>query len=151
MVENRKIDEQRFEFLLKINNHIICQRYFHIKGFNADYKNSIELTEMAKSCVSIIEKDLIKKSRLALWETFNPYIEQDVEKIDRRPIKDDAFQFEIKIDKNTVVQAYIDGKIFPPKVRYQIDIKDIIHDVISEIRYWLTKKNYDKKYGEVEL
>ena len=41
--EQRKAEDQRFEFILYINNHIICQRFFNIRDFNEDSLNSFEL------------------------------------------------------------------------------------------------------------
>ena len=42
----RKIEKQRFEFILRINGHVICQRYFDIRNFNEDSVNSMEMKEL---------------------------------------------------------------------------------------------------------
>jgi hypothetical protein len=34
------------------------------------------------------------------------------------------------------------GNLFPPKVRYSVDIKEIIPSIINEIRYSLAQKKY---------
>jgi hypothetical protein len=47
--ETKKIDEQRFEFVLYINNHIICQRYFNIRDYNERSLNSYEMKELMDS------------------------------------------------------------------------------------------------------
>jgi hypothetical protein len=149
-MEKNKIEEQRFEFLLRINGHIICQRYFHIKGYNEKALKSIELKDMVNNCVAIIEKDMDKKTREYIWKYYNPYVEQKEEDIERRNIfsKIDNFQFEVRIDKKTVIKEGFNGNYYPPKVRYQVDIKDIIHDIIGTIRYYLTRKEYQNFYGE---
>ena len=41
-----RVEEQRFEFILYINDHIICQRYFNIRDYNEDCLNSYELKEL---------------------------------------------------------------------------------------------------------
>jgi hypothetical protein len=58
--------------------------------------------------------------------------------------KIDDFQFEIRIDKQTVAKTMFSGNPFPPKVRYAVDIKEIIQTIMSEIRNFLSQKNYTK-------
>ncbi len=38
-----KSDMTKMEFLLTLNDNIIVQRYYNVKGYNKDAKNSIEL------------------------------------------------------------------------------------------------------------
>jgi hypothetical protein len=148
MEVNKKIEEQRFEFLLYINGHIICQRYFHIKGFNEKSLKSFELHNMVFECVHILKNDMKEKTREYLWKYYQPYKEQVDTDIDRRDIyeKIDDFKFEVRVDKKPVIIRGFNGNQFPPKVRYQIDIKDIIHDIIGSIRHYLTLEKYTYNY-----
>lgn len=149
---NKKIEEQRFEFLLYINGNIICQRYFHIKGFNEESLGSFELHNMAAECANIVKKDLKLKTIDYLWKYYNPYKAQTDDEISKKGIydKNDDFEFEVKIDKKTVIKRGFSGCPYPPKVRYQVDIKDIIYDVIARIRYYLTLKDYTYNFEESE-
>jgi hypothetical protein len=151
----KKYDEQqRFEFLLYINNHIICQRYFNIRDYNEDVINSYDIKDLMDRIVGtdtdgfggmgIIPKHLKDKSVDYLWGNFNPYdpkIEEGAKNIFE---KIDNFQFEIKVDKNSVGKAQFSGNNFPPKVRYAVDIKEIIPSIMAEIRHSFSQKNYDK-------
>ena len=65
---------------------------------------------------------------------------EDTTKINSDKIDD--FQFEIKVDKKTVIKGGFSGNLFPPKVRYAVDIKEIIPSIMTEIRYFLSKENY---------
>lgn len=56
--------KERFQFLLWINDNIICQRYFKIMGYNNDSIGSEELIETLEECVSMIKDDLHYKSFL---------------------------------------------------------------------------------------
>lgn len=150
----KKIEEQRFEFVLYINNHIICQRYFHIRDFNEESVNSLEIKHLMDSIcgmnlndfgsVGIIPNHLKNKSVDFLWNTYNPY--SITPEQSSKPINDkvDDFQFEIRIDKQTVAKTMFSGNFFPPKVRYAVDIKEIIPAIMSEIRHYLSQKNYTK-------
>jgi len=41
-----------------------------------------------------------------------------------------------------VGKSIFSGNLFPPKVRYAVDIKEIIPSIMSEIRAYLSQKNY---------
>lgn len=150
----KKIEEQRFEFLLYINDHIICQRYFNIRDFNEESINAFEMKDLVDKIagmnngswgeLGIIPKHLKNKTVDYLWENFNPYYIQQEENVKNQVEKIDNFQFEIKIDKKSVVKTQFSGNVFPPKVRYAVDIKEIIPSIMTEIRDYLSQKNYSK-------
>jgi hypothetical protein len=148
----KKIEEQRFEFILYINDHIICQRYFNIRDFNEDSLKSLELKELMDNIVGmnngqygslgIIPRYLQNKSKDYLWDNYNPYFVQKEETTKNIFDKIDNFQFEIKVDKNSVAKSEFCGNYFPPKVRYAVDVREIIPSIMSEIRHSLSQKNY---------
>ncbi len=145
----KKIEEQRFEFVLHINNKIICQRYFNIRDYDEkahlDVENMKELMDNLVGMnngqigtLGIIPNRLKEKAVDYLWENYNPYSIQTQEDIKQNTDKDDNFQFEIKVDKRTIAKGQFQGNVFPPKVRYQVDIKDIIPTIMAEIREYLS-------------
>ncbi len=146
----KKIEEQRFEFVFYINNNIICQRYFNIRDYNDDVLNSLEIKELMDNIiglnlgdfghVGIIPQYLKNKAVDYLWVNFNPYQEQT--EIVRTTDKVDNYQFEIKVDKTCVAKGQFSGNLFPPKVRYDVNIKEIIPSIMAEIRDYFSLKNY---------
>lgn len=68
IVDNEAYKE-RFQFLLWVNENIICQRYFKINGFNNDSLESVEFKETMDRVVGMIQSDLISKSRIFMWYT----------------------------------------------------------------------------------
>lgn len=154
--ENHKFDYQnyRFEFILDVNDNIICQRLFDIRGYNEEVLRSMDLKWLIDDCVDIIIDDLKKKSIEQLWKYYNPYLEQTQEDIEKTRVindKDYFFNFEIKVDKKTVIKRQFDANVFSPNVRFQVDIKDIVSDLIYQIRSVFSQKKFTKNYGEVEL
>lgn len=157
----KKIEEQRFEFILYINDHIICQRYFNIRDFNEDSINSLEIKNLIDNIagmnngswgdLGIIPKHLKNKTVDYLWDNFNPYYIQPEDGVKNSIDKLDNFQFEIKVDKNTVAKTEFSGNNFPPKVRYAVDIKEIIPSIMAEIRAFLSQKNYTKVSANLAL
>ncbi len=145
--DGKKIEEQRFEFLLYINNHIICQRYFNIKDFDESNKNGGKhikelmdnLTGMNNGqygAMGIIPNFLKERSKDFTWANYNPYATTQESVAKNLFEKIDDFQFEIRIDKKTVAKSMFSGNYFPPKVRYAVDIKEIIPTIIAEIRHY---------------
>ncbi len=150
----KKYDEQqRFEFLLYINNHIICQRFFNVRDYNEEVISSVEMKELMDNIsgmnngewgqLGIIPRHLKEKSVDYSWNNYNPYFIQD-EGGKNAFDKIDDFQFEIKVDKISVAKSQFSGNSFPPKVRYAVDIIKIIPSIMSEIRHYFSQKNYTK-------
>ena len=147
----KRIEEQRFEFLLYINKHIICQRYFNIKDFNEKSVKSLELKELMDRIVGmnngtfgsmgIIPRSLKHKAIDYLWKNFNPYNMKNDEPKNNFE-KEDVFEFEIRVDKNPIAKSAFSGNWFPQQVRYQVDIKEIIPQIITEIKDSLSEKKY---------
>jgi hypothetical protein len=150
---NKKIQEERFEFILYINDKIICQRYFNIRDYNEEIINSYEMKELLDNIaggsfqthsLGLIPNNLKNKTIDYLWDNFNPYVKQEVEDIKQNTDKVDNYQFEIKVDKMTVGKAIFSGNMFAPKVRYSVDIKELIPAIMSEIRHYFSQKKYTK-------
>ena len=156
----KKVDEQRFEFVLYINKHIICQRYFSIRDFNEKSILSLEIRELMDRIVGVnnnvgqmgmIPNHLKNKSVDYLWKFYNPYQVQNEVISKNNYEREDTFDFEIRVDKNIVSQSTFSGNLFPPQVRYQVDIKELIPNIISEIKDTLSRKKYTTEYANVKL
>lgn len=157
MKKNVNFANQKFEFVLKINNNIICQRYFSIDGYNGKVLRSSELKSLMDSLCGmnngnigscgIVPKFLKDKSVDYLWDRYDPYSEvRREEDASERDIfkNEDIFTFEIKVDKNIVAKSTFSGNWFPTMVRYQVNIKPIISNIIEEITEFFTRKEYQE-------
>jgi hypothetical protein len=152
--EQRKFEEHPFEFILYINNKIICQRFFSIRDYNEESLESLELKEMIDSIcginngefgeLGILPNFLKEKSNDYLWNNYNPYSVSQSQEVRSAYEKEDDFQFEVRVDKKTIVKTIFSGNFFPPKVRYAVDIREITPSIISEIRYFLSQESYNK-------
>ena len=66
---SQDIRRERFEFVLKINDFIVCQRFFKINRLRNNALSSLELTDSLNYCVQLIQNDLRSKSNLYNWYT----------------------------------------------------------------------------------
>lgn len=159
---SNKFEEGRFEFVLYINDkNIICQRNFHIKDFNNASVNSFEMKELMDIItgmnngeigeLGIIPNYLKTLSVDQLWNYNNPYVSQIEDSGKNIFEKEDNFKFEIKIDKKVVATSSFSGNFFQTKVRYAVNIREIIPVIISEIKHYLSLKNYTTEYAEIAL
>ena len=138
-----------YEFLLLINNKPIVGRNFQIKGFNPDSLKSMELKETIDDVVDTIKKQFTSKSRTYLYKYYNPYATQPLlETEERKDIyeNEDLFSLQIKVKGRVVAQSLFSGNDYPPKVRYDVDIRSIIPEMISIIQEGLSSKEYTQEY-----
>lgn len=144
-----------YEFLLRINGKPIVGRNFQIKGYNPKSLRSIEIKETIDEAVDIIQKQFLLKSRSYLWRYYNPYHPPVINEVDvtKKNIyeNEDIFTFQIKIKGKVVAEKMFSGNEYPPKVRYDVDIRSIISEIISTIQNGLTLKKYTQEYCGYEL
>ena len=159
-----------FEFALKINNHIICQRFFGIKDYNNECRESYELKELMDelmngnpaSTLGIIPEFFKYK---CMENSYKPYDTEtstlynkndeftlEIYKNNVNKLRDKNGDFDIDdLEKTVIVSGTFDGNIFHQNVRYEIDIRGIIPDIINTISKYLSQKEYTKYYGDVKL
>lgn len=142
---------KKFEFLLLINGNIICQRYFSVKDFNADVLKSYNLKTCVDKCVDIItgENSYNIHSRSTfkgktweyLWSGYNPYLDDYSLPTNEKEVDEDIFTFQIRVNGRNVIEKMFSGNNYPPKVRYDVDIRGIIPEIIAEIQETMNEKN----------
>jgi hypothetical protein len=152
MNEFNKNEELKYQFVLYINDHIICQRYFNIIGFDEESVDSLQIKDLMETIagvnlgthgsLGIIPRYLQKKSLTYMWDNYNPYSTQQEENIKGISDRKDNFQFEIKVDEKTIAKTEFSGNLFPPKIRYAVDVREIIPAIMNEIRTSLSQKKY---------
>ena len=144
---------KKFEFILYINENIVCQRYFTVRGFNSESLKSIEAKECVENCVSIIQRDLKSKTMDYLEKNYNPWSEQKPEDVVVEDIfeNEDVFDFEIKTDDKTIVKKRFTGNVYPQRVRYSVDIRKLIPSLIKEIQETFSAENFCVEYSGISL
>ena len=154
-MSKKKYENLPFEFYLRINGNErpIVGRNFGVRGYNPQALVSMEIKECVDDCVLLIENQFKAKSKDYLYGYYNPYEKQFLEDIDRRNVFDneDIFTFEIKVFGKTVATKMFSGNWYPPKVRYGVDIRNLIPSIISNIQETLSEKNLTKEYAGIAL
>lgn len=144
-------DSVKLEFLMMVNDNIIVQRFFNVRDYNPKAKNSLELYELLKEFKTNIEKQLSMKTVTYMMD--NMY-----EIINNPTILDTSFidgpeYFNIYIKQNdmTICHRQVDAKIYPPKVRYTVDVRPHLKNLLMNLTDTFSSKNLTYNYLEVPL
>ena len=144
-------DSVKLEFLMMVNDNIIVQRFFNVREFNSEAKNSLELYELLREFKEDIHTQLSLKT--VTYMTDNMY-----EIINNPTILDTSYTdgpeyFNIFIKQNdmTICHRQVDAKVYPPKIRYTVDVRPHLKNLLMELTDIFSSKNLTKKYMDVTL
>jgi hypothetical protein len=143
-------DVTKFEFVLTLEGNIICQRFYNVKNHNPKSKRSINLHERVKKICEEISEDLKIKSSDFLCENQNFLLSyEDVEHV--KDDKEEYFLLEIKQDDSVFISRIFPAYFYHPKVRYTVDIRPKLKDILSGLTDTLSLKELDTNYLEYDL
>jgi hypothetical protein len=123
-------DSTKLEFLLTLNDNIIVQRFFNVRGFNPKAKNSLELYDFMKSIKESLTYDLKMKTVSYMMDNKDAIMHDP--NVMSTSYTDDAeyFNLYVKIGEQTICHRIFDGKLFPPKVRYTVDVRPFLKEIL---------------------
>jgi hypothetical protein len=123
----------KLEFLMNINENIIVQRFFNVRDFNPKAKNSMNLYELINDFKRDLERQLrIKTVTYMLdhqYEINNDPTIMDTSKTDGP----EHIRITIKMNENVLFVREIDAKVYPPKVRYTVDVRPHLKDLLLNL------------------
>jgi len=139
-------DVTKLEFLMMVNDNIIVQRFFNVRNYLGETKNSIEFKEFMDDLIDGINYRLKMKSVTYLLEnqfeiTNNPSI-LETSNVDGP----EYFSIFIKQNDKLLCHRKFDAKIFPPKIRYTVDIRQQIKSVLGDLTSLFSDKNLTYEY-----
>lgn len=144
-------DSTKLEFLMMVNDNIIVQRFFNVREFNPDAKNSIELYEYLKSFKDLLEHDLkMKTLEYMLGNSYEILSNPSVMETSNTE-GPEKFNIFLKSNDVTICHRQMDAKVFPPKIRYTVDIRPHIKTLLSNLTDIFSSKNLTYQYLDVTL
>jgi len=134
-------DITKVEFLMTLNNNFVVQRFFNVKGFNPKAKNSAELTEYIKDLDMELQTKLRNKTVVYMLEN-RFQIEEDASILETSNTDGpETFNIILKLGNETICHRIFDAKVYPPKVRYTLDIRPSIKNILRELTDIFSEKN----------
>ena len=139
-------DVTKVEFLITLNNNFVVQRFFNVKGYHEKAENSVELYEYIKYLSESLQTKLRNKCMVYMLD--NRYqIEEDPGVLETSNTDGpEVFNIILKVGNKTICHRVIDAKLYPPKVRYTLDIRPDIKNILRELTDILSEKNLSYQY-----
>lgn len=142
---NKKTENlEKCEFLLSIDNNIICQRYFNVKWFNKKSLHSINLYWEIEE----IHYDIIDNLKKKTTDYFNNFRVDDM--TDLRE-EEQYFTITIKHENKVIHKRIFRADYYPPKIRYTVDIRPQISSYLRGLTDVLSYKNPVLNYQDYQL
>lgn len=148
MTNNQEIT--KFEFLLTLGGNIICQRYFNVKDHNPKARKSMDLHYYVKEISDKISEDLKIKSSDYMCENQNYFLNSDnVEDVNEKI--EEYFLVQIKLGDDVFIQRTFPAHYYHPKVRYTVDIRPRLKEILSDLTEILSMSEPETTYLQYEL
>jgi hypothetical protein len=144
----REQDVTKVEFLLMCNDNIVVQRFFNVKGFNKNAHKSEEFYDYIKSFCNSLQNDL--KMRSVVYMLDNQYEIMENPDVLNTSITEgeENFNLYIKVENLTICQRSFDAKVYPPKVRYTVDLRPKLKSILSELTDIFSDKKFNYFYPQ---
>jgi len=141
-------DITKVEFLLMCNENIVVQRFFNVRGFNKNASKSENLYNYVLSFCNELKYDL--KMRDVVYMLDNQFEIIENPEIMNTSITDgeENFYLIIKVGDVTICQRKFDAKVYPPKVRYTVDLRPKLKAVLARLTDIFSDKNLIYFYPE---
>ena len=146
----KEMDSTKMEFLLTLNDNIVVQRFFNVRGFNPKAKNSVDLYDYIKALKEELQYYLKMKTVVYMMDnrdaiSYDPKV-MDTSFTDGPEI----FNLFVKVGEQTICHRQFDGKLFPPKVRYTVDVRPFLKDVLRDLTDIFSNNQLSYQYLDFE-
>jgi hypothetical protein len=140
----------KFEFLLSLEGHIVCQRFFNVRDHVDQARRSMDLHYYIKNICEDISHDLKIKSSNYLCENQNYILNMESVESDETKEKE-HFLMEIKLGDDVFIQRIFPAYYYHPKVRYTVDIRPKLKTILSDLTDILSTEELETNYLQHEL
>ena len=144
-------DSTKMEFLLSLNDNIVVQRFFNVRGFNPEAKNSLELYYFMKQLNEELQYHLKMKTVIYMIDNKESIVNDPAIMDTSYTEGSEQFNIYIKIGEQTICHRYFDGKVFPPKVRYTVDVRPFLKNTLRELTDIFSEQKLSLEYMDFDL
>jgi len=140
----------KFEFLLSLQGHIVCQRFFNVRDHVDQSRRSLDLHYYIKNISEDFMEDLKIKSSNYLCENQNYILNTEV--VDESAtLEKEHFLLEIKLGEDVFIQRQFPAYLYHPKARYTVDIRPRLKRILSDLTDILSSEELETSYLGHEL
>lgn len=147
----REQESTKMEFLLTLNDNIVVQRFFNVRGFNPKAKNSVELYEFVGEFKEELQEYLKMKTLVYMMDNKDSIIHDPSIMDTSFTDGPEVFNIIIKLGEQTICHRIFDGKFYPPKVRYTVDVRPFLKETLRGLTDIFSDKKLSYNYLELDL
>jgi hypothetical protein len=141
----------KLEFLMTVNDNIIIQRFFNVRNYNSGAENSQELYQYLKDFKDEFVEYLKQKTLIYMSDNMSEIINNPSVLDTSYTDGPEYFNLYIKKDNMTICHRAVDAKLYPPKIRYTVDIRPQIKSLLSSLTDIFSQKNLTLNYLNIPL
>jgi len=146
-----KNDVTKMEFLLMLNDNIVVQRYFNVKGYNPKARKSIDVVEFVNEFGNKLMKDLKARTNMYMLDNYNQIILDPAILDTSNTDGPETFHIKIRLGDETICHKIIDAKLYPPKIRYTVDIRPQLKSLLRGLTEIFSSEDLSYDYMEYQL
>ena len=144
-------ESTKMEFLLTLNDNIVVQRFFNVRGYVPKAKNSMELHYFIKALSEELHYYLKMKTVIYMTDNQEAIIHDPTIMETSFTEGPENFNIYVKVGDQILNHRQFDGKLYPPKVRYTVDVRPFLKEVLRELTDIFSSKKLTYKYLELDL
>ena len=141
----------KMEFLLTLNENIVVQRFYNVRGYNSRAKNSIELYEFIKAFTEELHYYLKMKTVIYMMDNKDAIIDNPAIMETSFTEGPEHFNIYVKLGDTTICHRQLNAKMYPPKVRYTVDVRPFLKELLKELTDIFSSRNLTHEYLEFDL
>ena len=139
-------DSTKLELLMTVNDNFIVQRFFNVRDYNKNAKNSYELYSYMRYFSEILINDLKYKTMDYLSENANQIMSNPMMLETSNTEGPEYINIYLKKDGVTMCHRIIDAKLYPPKIRYIVDVRPHLKSVLYELTDIFSSQDLNYEY-----
>jgi hypothetical protein len=144
-------DAVKLEFLMMVNDNIIVQRFFNVREFNPKAKNSMDLYHLLREFSHDIEHQLKMKSVIYMMDNMDEIIVNPAVLDTSHTDGPEYFNVFIKQGDTTICHRQFNAKVYPPKVRYTVDVRPHLKNLLMSLTDIFSSRNLTLDYMGIPL
>jgi len=141
----------KMEFLITLNDNIVIQRFFNVKNYNPNAKSSVNLYEYIREFAEDFSYSLKMKTVIYMMDNKDAIMEDPAVLSTSMTEGSEVFNIYLKVGEMTICQRQIDAKIYPPKIRYTVDIRPQVKTVLKDLTDIFSYENLIYDYCGISL
>ena len=141
----------KMEFLLTLNNNIVVQRFYNVKNYNPLARKSYDLAYFMKEVDVMLSENLKMKTVIYMMDNQDE-ITNDPDVLNTSNTEGpEYFHLYVKISDEIILHRIFDAKIYPPKVRYTVDVRPSLKSILKGLTDIFSDENLTYEYMGLPL